>query len=111
MRPQLRLSQQDYAVRDHALDIVCKVCGDVMPAEILSHSRSRRVSFARHLAMYLISPRANMTTGRVGLLFDRDHATVLHAMQVIDDMRELPNIYPHECEIINRAKELHTSWT
>lgn len=111
MRPSIKISQQDIAIRDHALDIVCQACGDVTAEEVLSKARDRRICFARHLAIYLISPKAGMTSGRVGLLFDRDHATVLHAVQVIDSMRQMPSAYPREISIINTAKKLHTSWT
>ena len=110
MRPPIRITQQDVAIRDHALDIVCQVCGDVTPEEVLSKARSRRVSFARYLAMSLLSPKAGMTTSKVGMLFDRDHASVTHAVQVISDIRRLPQAFPKEIEIINRARELHTSW-
>lgn len=111
MRPSIKISQQDIAIRDHAIGIVCQVCGDVTPDEVMSSARSRRVSFARHLAIYMLSPRAGMTTSKVGALFGRDHATVLHAVQVIDGIRAIPQMYVKENEIINKAKALHTSWT
>lgn len=110
MRPPIKITQNDIAVRDHALDIVCQACGDVTPEEVMSRNRSRRVSFARHLAMYLLLPKVGMTVGKVGLLYDRDHATVVHATQVIDTLRSLPSVYVRENEIINQAKALHTSW-
>ena len=110
MRPSIRISQRDIAVRDHAVDVVCRACGDVTPDEVMSRNRSRRVAFARALAMWLIMPKATMTSERVGTLFDRGHAAVLHAVKVIDDMLSMPNIYPREIDIINQARASHTSW-
>lgn len=110
MRPSHNTTAQDIAVRDHALDIVCQACGDVTPEEVMGRNRSRRVSFARHLAMYLVLPKVGMTITKVGALFGRSHATVIHAQQVIDTFRSLPNVYGQECEVINHAKEMHTSW-
>jgi chromosomal replication initiator protein len=111
MRPEVRITQQDIAVRDHVLEIVCQVCGDVTAEEVLSQSRAQRISFARHLAMCMLIPKAGMTTTKLGMLFGRSHATVVHAHKVIDEIMSLPRVYANENKIINQARELHTSWT
>jgi chromosomal replication initiator protein len=50
----------------------------VSPADIRGRSRSRDVSYARHLAMYLLKEDARNTVAEIGRnLGHRDHSTVL----------------------------------
>lgn len=54
-------------------------------ASIFSRSRRGDIVAARHTCMHLVRQRLNWSTPRIGIMFDRDHATVLHAVSVIHD--------------------------
>ncbi len=50
---------------------------------ILSEDRKQRVSFARQVAMYLSRRLAKLSYPAIGMFFERDHSTVIHAELVI----------------------------
>ena len=59
----------------------------VSPGDILSARRNREIATARQVAMYLIRERTQLSTTRIGDFFGgRDHTTVMHACEKIEDM-------------------------
>ena len=63
-------------------------------ADLVSKSRSRPLTNARHVAMYLIRETTGMTLPKIGELFDRDHTTALHGINKIDkNMRDREPVY------------------
>jgi chromosomal replication initiator protein len=63
-------------------EAVARVLG-VPQAEILSPRRTPRVARARQLAMYLCRELTPLSLAEVGRAFDRDHATVMHAVRAV----------------------------
>lgn len=66
--------------------VVAAVCGrtGVELAALRGRSRSRDVTYARHLAMYLLKQDAHRAVAEIGRLFGhRDHSTVLAGIQRI----------------------------
>ncbi len=65
--------------------------------DLVSPSRSRPLTTARHVAMYLLRECTAMSYVRIGELFGgRDHTTVLHGVTKIDkNMRDREPIYRH----------------
>ena len=62
---------------DAIIAAVCRRIG-VTPADLRGRSRTRDVTYARHLAMYLMKEDARRTVAEIGRLFgNRDHSTVL----------------------------------
>ncbi|HZD79938.1 MAG TPA: chromosomal replication initiator protein DnaA [Actinomycetota bacterium] len=62
--------------------------------ELVSKSRSRPLTTARHVAMYLVRECTGMTLPKIGELFDRDHTTALHGINKIDgSMRNREPVY------------------
>ena len=57
--------------------------------EMQSKSRKDRVVEARMYAMYLIRKNFDYSLREIGLLFNRDHATVIHACKTIETRIEL----------------------
>ena len=53
--------------------------------EIVSKSRSRPLTTARHVAMYLVRECTGMSLIKIGEFFDRDHSTALHGINKIDE--------------------------
>jgi chromosomal replication initiator protein len=63
--------------------------------DLVSPSRSRPLTTARHVAMYLLRENTAMSYVRIGELFGgRDHTTVLHGVTKIDkNMRDREPVY------------------
>ena len=76
---------------DHAIimtDIVANVSG-ITKEEIRSKSRKREITEARQIAMTLIKTYySTMSLSRIARLFDKDHATVLHAMRTVNSLKQ-----------------------
>ena len=57
--------------------------------DLLSHARSRSVSRARHIAMYLCRQRLQCSFPEIGRAFNgRDHTTVMSAVRKVEAQRE-----------------------
>src|SRR5579871_941665 len=52
--------------------------------EINSSRRSRHVAFSRHMAMYLCRELTGHSYPALGRAFDRDHTSVMYAVERID---------------------------
>ena len=61
------------------LDAVCRHL-DLSPSEITSQKRNRALTYARHIAMYLLREDVGLTYSAVAqFLGKKDHSTVVHA--------------------------------
>lgn len=70
---------------DRVMDLVSRECA-IDRAELVSSRRTRPVSQARHLAMYLCRARTEVPLGRIGEAFGgRDHSTVLHGVRTVEE--------------------------
>jgi chromosomal replication initiator protein len=57
-------------------------------ADLVSKSRSRPLTQARHIAMYLIRENTGLSLIKIGEAFNRDHTTALHGIKKVEaDMR------------------------
>jgi chromosomal replication initiator protein len=79
--------------------------------DLTSKSRSRPLTTARHVAMYLVRECTGMTLPKIGELFTRDHTTALHGINKIDSsMRNREPIYRQVQDLSrivrNRARSL-----
>jgi chromosomal replication initiator protein len=52
--------------------------------ELCSRSRSRQLTAARHVAMYLVRELTSLSLPKIGELFDRDHSTVMYGTGKIE---------------------------
>lgn len=65
----------------------------IPPADLMSPSRrSARAAFARQVAMYLAHVSFGATFSAVGHAFGRDRTTAAHAVRMIEERRDDPNI-------------------
>jgi chromosomal replication initiator protein len=79
--------------------------------DLTSKSRSRPLTTARHVAMYLVRECTGMTLPKIGEIFARDHTTALHGINKIDSsMRNREPIYRQVQDLSrivrNRARAL-----
>lgn len=58
----------------------------ITEAELLSTSRRRDVVNARFACLFFVKEKTGWTITRVGKLFNRHHASVVHAMKKIEDI-------------------------
>ena len=77
---------------DAIVDTVCSFYA-VTPQALSSQSRGKRVTTARHVAMYLLRQETCQPLTEIGRLFgDRDHSTVLYACRKIErEVHALPD--------------------
>jgi chromosomal replication initiator protein len=115
------LSRQpvDLALAERALEDLLPQGGQQVPAEtimtetadyfglkredLVSKSRSRPLTQARHMAMYLMRELTGLSLIKIGELFERDHSTALHGIKRIENL--MPNrdtVYRQVQEITKR---------
>jgi len=78
----------------------------VSQAELVSRDRHKRVTLARHVAMYLCRRRLEASFPDVGRAFNRDHTTVMCAVRRIE---ALPEMSPVRRDIEELAKSFADS--
>jgi len=68
------------------MDIVDAACAaeHIPPSRIFTRSRKSSVARARQIAMYLCRRVCGMSFPRVGMFFERHHATVVHACTTVE---------------------------
>jgi chromosomal replication initiator protein len=93
-------------VPDDAIIMACCEYFGISREEMLSKSRTRQISHARQVAMYLCRDLTDMSLPRVGAVFGgRDHTTVLHAERKIKQlMREQRQVFMQIQELTTRLK-------
>ena len=75
---------------DHVQKVVCEYFN--MPADTLkSKTRKREVVQARQIAMYFSKQFTKATLASIGMYYGKDHATVLHACHIVDNMMSTNN--------------------
>jgi chromosomal replication initiator protein len=68
--------------------------------DLVSKSRSRPLTTARHIAMYLLRELTGLSLIKIGDLFDRDHSTALHGIKRIE------NLMPNRDTVYRQVQEL-----
>lgn len=77
---------KDMAMANRIIDIVCERF-DISHELLVSANRSATPKTARHIAIEIIRRKTKLTLKEVGNLFNRDHTTVIHSVQTIQDWR------------------------
>lgn len=70
---------------DLVVDVSARMYG-VTPEELFEHSRRAAVVVPRQIAMYLLRTDLGLSFPSIGRRFDRDHTTVIHACNKIEEM-------------------------
>lgn len=75
--------------------------------EMKGKKRTKQVTFPRQIAMYIIRELTDYSTTEIGLEFGgRDHTTVMHSCQKIEDqMKSDPTLEPIVSNLIRTIKE------
>lgn len=73
---------------------------DITVENLKSKKRTANINYARQVAMYICKMTTDETIERIGLEFNRDHATVIHACTKIEEE------YKNSEEVRNIIKEI-----
>jgi chromosomal replication initiation ATPase DnaA len=80
-------------------ETVCLHFGTNTPA-VYSPSRTRTVSNARFVALYLLRELTGLSVLQIGKMFNRDHSSVTHACQTIEKRLEVETDLQDDIEAI-----------
>ena len=63
---------------------IISIVNDFYQVNCLEFNRKRHIVEPRQVAMYYSYKLTNLTTNSVGLMFNKDHATVIHAVNIVE---------------------------
>src|SRR5947208_5213639 len=76
------------------------------PEDLVSKSRSRPLTTARHVAMYLLRELTGLSLIKIGELFERDHTTALHGIKKVEGlMPQRGSVYRQVQDLTKRIRE------
>lgn len=91
---------------DDILEHVCRHYG-VTPNDVKGKSRKREVVVPRQLSMYLAKKYTNMPVSRIGkLIGSRDHSTVLHSIEQIEETINSNKSFAKEVKEIEHSLDI-----
>jgi chromosomal replication initiator protein len=89
-----------------SIDYIQKVVSDyfgVPVGEIFTSTRKREVVIVRQVAMYFAKKYTDLSLAQIGeKCGNKDHATVLHAIRTVNNMRETNKIFREKLEEIDK---------
>jgi chromosomal replication initiator protein len=75
--------------------------------DLISKNRSRPLTTARHVAMYMMRECTGLSLIKIGELFDRDHTTVLHGVKKVETlMRDRAPIFKQVQDLTKKVRSL-----
>lgn len=78
----------------------------ITPEELISQSRKQKVTYARHIAMYILREKFNIQLKTIGENFgSRDHATVSYGIDKIVFMLENDTLVKKDIELLMKSIE------
>lgn len=91
---------------DDIIQIVSKHYG-VSESDVLSRSRKREFVTARQVIIYLAQKHTKMPANRIGkLIGGRDHSTVIHSCEQVDNRLKIDKNFANEIASIERSFKL-----
>lgn len=96
-------SSRIYTV-DEIKTYVCDFFG-ITVEDLMSQKRTKEISYARQLAMYICRNLLDLSLPKVGKSFDRDHSTALHAINKIEKEIKVNNAVKNDySDIVQNIK-------
>ena len=98
--PDIFISKENTITSDKIKNVVCKKY-NIKMTDMDSKKRKREFSHPRQVAMYLCREMTDMSLPQIGKSFGgRDHTTVLHACNKIEDEMKTSSLLSEEISII-----------
>jgi chromosomal replication initiator protein len=100
------------STREISIDYIQKLVCDFynIPVEaVKSKTRKREIVQARQIAMYFTKDLTKSSLKNIGIFFGgRDHSTVIHACQTVNDLIETDKKFRHDVEEIEKRIKINT---
>lgn len=77
----------------------------VKKEELIGTVRKKEISFARHVAIYLIRNITEMSLPNIGKIFGRDHTTILASIKFVEKKLITDNMFGMELDEIKKSVE------
>jgi len=89
--PSRRMSKILYNEQKHAKEIIENICDfyGLTTVQVKGKCRMRSYVKARFIAIYMIRKRTGLTLKEIGRMFHRDHTSIIHACQTIEEVLSL----------------------
>ncbi|PHX91437.1 MAG: chromosomal replication initiator protein DnaA [Flavobacteriales bacterium] len=98
--------------REISIEYIQKLVCDYynIPVEaVKSKTRKREIVQARQIAMYFTKDLTKSSLKNIGIFFGgRDHSTVIHACQTVNDLIETDKKFRHDVEEIDKRIKINT---
>ena len=91
---------------ERALAIVCDYF-EISKSEIIAKDRTKNIKYARQIACYVIQEFTNLSYHKIGLIINRDHATVIHSVKKIMIEKELYRVVSNDLHSIHERIALN----
>lgn len=75
-----------------------RVMSELLGVDIMSRSRKNNVVWGRFMIMYCMR-KDGLTLMHIGRALGRDHTTVIHGINMVNDMLHMPKMYPEEIRL------------
>ena len=92
---------QTYDARD-IMTAVCQLL-NVSEKVITARTRQRTAVRARNIVMYLMKKYTDSSLSQIGSIVNRDHATVAHSLNTMDDLMSYDVVLRQEVASIERT--------
>ncbi len=100
------------ATREISIDYIQKLVCDfynVSIDSVKSKTRKREIVQARQIAMYFAKDLTKASLKNIGTHFgNRDHSTVIHACQTVNDLIDTDKKFRHDVEELNKRIRINT---
>lgn len=74
---------------------------NITPEDLRSKVRERNIVEARQLAMFFIYKNTPLTLKRIGMEFNRDHSTVIHSKETVEDLYDTDKVFRKKVDDIS----------
>ena len=92
------------------VDYIQKSVGEyfqISVEDMKDKTRKKEIVIARQVAMYLCKEYTNHSLKSIGYHFGgRDHSTVIHAVQTVNDMMEMDSKFSHSIEELKKKMRM-----
>lgn len=100
-----KTSQKSGDIVEKVIDAVCKYY-QISLKDLKSSSRKQQIAYARQIAMYILRTNFNFSLKVIGENFgNKDHATVAHAVDKIDNLIKNNNLAKNDIDFIVQSIE------
>jgi chromosomal replication initiator protein len=100
------------STREISIDYIQKLVCDYynIPVEaVKSKTRKREIVQARQIAMYFTKDLTKASLKNIGMMFGgRDHSTVIHACQTVNDLIDTDKKFRHDVEELEKRIKINT---